>query len=232
MRHALGKLPSPGHDIYESFNAAGNRLFDEFNWEWLTEGPVSLPVVAGQDYLDLPRDFGQLLDVWVPNTGTFTQIEVVDRSAIAAMRAASSIASALGTLRICFNANARSRQGPSVPRALIYPTPETAGSPTLQLMYVRGWEWVGPQDNDRVPNVPANFEHCLDLCARATACLIENQVATVEEAAYQKIVNGLKEADTRQPSEGFVRGGVNSRRAMQRRTRNNDTSFGLADLGR
>lgn len=227
----MGKTPAPGHDLYASINAAGNALFNDFNWECLTVGPVPLPVVAGQDYIDLPDDFGQCLDLWVASSGTFPAIEVVDRTAMGIMRSNPSL-SASGILKICFNANQPSTRGPTRPRAMLDQAPTVSGSPTIQLIYMRGWASVGPADNAKNVNIPEEMEHALDLKARATACLLENQNASIEEAAYQAAIKPLKEADAlRQPGGEFVRGGVNSRTSWRGR-RHFVTTNGLADLNR
>lgn len=212
MKHATGKpVPAVGHDYYATFNDAGHRLLTAHQWEWRTKGPVALPVAANSDTLDLPRDFGTLLNVWVPNTGIYTAVQVVSRESMGLLLAeGASVSIVGGTLYVCFNASTDTLHASTKPKALLYPTPTTAGSPTLQVIYARKWARVTAADDDSPVEIPEEFEDLLTLGARAAAWKRENGTSDfIDISDYAAQLEVMKQEDgLRQPSEGRITGGA------------------------
>src|SRR5688572_30740696 len=65
MKHCLGKVPDSRHSLYETFNRAGRQLFTEWDWGWLSGGPVDIKAVADQNWIKLPPDFSAIQEAYI-----------------------------------------------------------------------------------------------------------------------------------------------------------------------
>lgn len=212
LRHSLGKSPAAGHNLYHTLNDAGRRLYSVHPWGFLTRGPVALPVVANQNYLDLPPDFGGMLNLWAPRTGTFTNVEVVDLGAIGELRANTTVTITSGVMYVCFDANGGGVGQEPMPRALLHPTPAANGSPTMQMIYTRQWRNVRESDANTAVGIPEDFEDALLTGACLLAWNRENPELKKDPSEYIYLIDQLKAADGQnQPSGGYMRGGAKER---------------------
>ena len=174
MEHALGRSADPRHDLYATLNRAGRALTTCHSWAWRS-GSAVIPSVSGQQYLDLPEDYGRFTKATVPNTGAFPGIVCVSLDEIYTRRAMVTYAATTGLLYAAFpwwqqRANADSGM---TRRAQIWPTPSSNGVPTVTLYYERTWVDLSAADQSQPPEIPDIFESALVDLARAFACAIE-----------------------------------------------------------
>lgn len=72
IRHALGNSdPGAPLSLVEIVNAAGHELTGMHTWSWLDRTTDDYGIVAGQNYVSLPSDFGRLVYVEAAD-GSFT----------------------------------------------------------------------------------------------------------------------------------------------------------------
>lgn len=218
MTHALGKTPDARHNLWATFNRAGRAMVTRHDWTWRMRGPVSIPVVASQSWLAMPDDFAGETESFVPNTGNFTLLEKTSLRRIVELRSQNRSNQITGTMYIYFPAWATqvSREDPPTQRAELYPTPTTAGQPTISLIYKGRWREITENDNNAIPNIPPDFEQALILTARSYAICIENQMPPYEDGpAAVEIDRLIKEDSQRQSEMGRMTGGVDRRYARE-----------------
>ena len=64
LTHALdGGIPASQLDQDKIINEAGRYLFSMHSWVFTQRPPVSLAFTSGDSSIDLPDDFGELIDV-------------------------------------------------------------------------------------------------------------------------------------------------------------------------
>lgn len=182
MKHALGKTPDARHSLIHTLNDAGRALVNEHPWSWRTRTNQALTLVAGQNYVTLPDDFGELIDIQVENAQTYT---VIPTSLADINRRRSWGQYDALTLFIAFE---EGYQGPTDEdgilqnRAQVYPTPDTDRSDII-INYQAKWADLDEADTDRVPAIPRDWERSLVLFARSFAVDIENQTDPYENQA-------------------------------------------------
>ena len=175
--HAIGKTPDTvdsRHDLYQTLNRAGRAITNCHAWSWRT-GKAILPCVNGQDYLDLPEDYGRFLTATVPTSGSFPLLQVVSLEEIYRRRSMTMFVSTTGILYAAFDYWERptTRDTAPTPRAQLWPTPNADGVPTVTLSYERAWVDVSAADVSEAPPIPPAFEQALVDAARAFACALE-----------------------------------------------------------
>lgn len=221
MGHALGKTAQSRHRLIESLNNAGVRLFNEHSWNWRLRGPVQVPVVAGQQWIDLPADFGHHISVYVDNTNPsvgFRKVIVTSLEHLTELRE-QSVGRDLGDMFVAPGLWGGS--GEALPRWLVWPTPAVSGQPTLSLIYRAKWKALTEGDPEAVPNIPEFAERALMLAARAEAQLVEFQdPQSADEIAYREEIDRLKAEDGRERAAiGLpIRGGAFDVALMPSRT--------------
>lgn len=214
MTHALGKTPDARHNLWHTFNDAGRALFTRHAWGWKMQGPIDLPAVANQDYIDLPEDFGGELESWIPNTGSYQFLEKTTLQMIAQLRA--TLTTNIVTGRFCiffpgWTTQDSAETGPTR-RALLYPTPTADANPIIQLIYRRRWVEVAEDDVERIPNIPLEMERALVCLCRSMAWHVENQGPCQDDADYElEIARLIRDDATDQPTLGKMTGGASGR---------------------
>lgn len=219
MQHALGKVPDSRHNLWATLNRAGRALYLESDWGFRTQA-FSLPAVANQAYIELPDDWGGILDVSIPAVGTFTYIQQTSLRDILALRANATLGSITGVVRVFFPmwSGQASIEDQPTSRAELYPTPSVAAQPTLTGYYTRVWKNIAYDpvlntgDNEAIPNLPDEFEQALVSKARGLAWSTENQQPSIDDTLYAAELQRLKLDDEgAQKDFGRPRGGASSR---------------------
>lgn len=182
MKHALGKTPDSRHRLIDTFNDAGRALVTAYPWRWRVSPPVVLPIVAGQSWIELPADFGQVQSLYFEGS----QITRVIQTTLADINSRRQWQEfEPGALWITFEGSDRQTvddTGQPHRRADIYPT-QADGRTDLRMSYLRGWVDMREDDENKVPEIPANWERSLVLFARSFAVEIENQTDPYEVQA-------------------------------------------------
>ncbi len=182
MAHALGKTPDSRHKLINTLNDAGRALVNSHEWTWKTRAGKVLELVANQDYIDLPDDFGAVISVTSVG-GSPIVIHQTTVEDIANRRSWDNFDSL--NLFIAFNVGGEGltdEDGVSENRALLWPTPQTARS-DLRLSYRTRWVDLEAEDPDRVPVIPRDWERSLMLFANAFAWDTENKANPYENEA-------------------------------------------------
>ncbi len=207
MKHALGKTPDSRHRLLHTFNDAGRALVNAHQWRWRARNRVMLNLVSGQPYIELPEDFGELVDINVDNAQTFTVIPTT--IADINRRRAWGQYDAL-SLFVAFDSGHETNSdedGIMENRAEIYPTPASSRS-DIVVSYFAKWVDMDENDGDRVPLIPRDWERSLVLFARSFAVDIENQIDPYENRALfgpigeierLKEVDGLRQVNRGRP---------------------------------
>lgn len=198
MTHGIGRTPDSRHSLYASLNRAGRALMTEHAWSWRTVENVLIPAVADQAWIDLPSDFGDLLEV--TQSGIGGNVCLTTLADLQRMREISTGSGVLGgtVWYVAFGGSYGSADG--LPngreRVGIYPTPTTDAEPTICLTYRKRWRDISENDTTAKPNVPDDFEGVLILRARAEAKALENdEVVPPELARYADEIERLKRHD-------------------------------------
>lgn len=136
IRHTLGSTPSVLVDQYELIKEAVSWVWNERFWNW-RERTAMLNVVAGQDWIALPSDFGALSDndAIYPTDGVFGPLEIVSMSDINEFRSDQAI-SFFGTFYAALEFAALSATDPTPAyRLATWPTQLTAKTGAYRLSY-------------------------------------------------------------------------------------------------
>jgi hypothetical protein len=218
MQHAIGRTPAPGHNLRQTFNRAGRRLVDQFEWSWKTPAPVNLTVLAG----DVGNDFIRLDAAHGVTTFThLTSMRAGNRdvqmllpaellaikqsgynpySGLVASILTDVVPTALGSTL-------------PVPRLWLVDPLVTAdiGRTIGTMLYRRGWQDVataGTADDAKVPPIPDSWEDALVCLSRGMAYALEFNTEHPDMARYANAVQDLIARDTtRQTHFGIVGGG-------------------------
>lgn len=161
MRSAIGGGdPSTGITLENALDFAGMELMNRHPWPWKLNVSVTLSPVGGQDYIDLPDNFGVLRSV-ASTDGAIVPctIEQIHR-----MRESDTVPGGCWYVAAYLWTSQATADAVPTPRLEIYPTPEDSSTPTLSVVYDRRWV---PLDSDTsVPDMPEEMHEALAELAR------------------------------------------------------------------
>lgn len=169
MKHRAGKNTWDSRvDPWDVFNLAGEDLCDAHQWN-LLETTVSIPAVAGQGYIPMPHDFGEIVSATIDSVGV-GGVQLTSPVTIEKLSQRGRVYTGWWFLAIDGSLPQTSAGVPALVKATLYPTPTEAASPTIRLKYRRRWiEMVEGPDDDRVPNLTRHFHRALTLGCRVWA---------------------------------------------------------------
>lgn len=179
MKHALGKVPDARHSLIDTFNDAGRALVNAHPWRWRVSPPVTLPILAGESWVRLPADFGQVQEVYVPGNQVVRVVQTT-LGELARLRGWQDFEP--GLIWISFEGSDRQHydsQNQPHRRAEIHPV-QSADRDDVKIVYLRTWVDMTELDLNKVPEIPAGWERALSLFARAFAVSTENQTDPYE----------------------------------------------------
>lgn len=188
ISHGLGKTPDARNDLWQVVNDAGRQLVTSRDWPWRTAVAVPLFTVAGQEWLEIPADYGG--DPTVTADSGFP-VQPASYAQIQQLRSVSQVTGTSGWY-VTFEAYAvqPSQSGTPKPRMDIFPTP-TATGPWGQLVYKRGWRELLQADPTLFPSTPPEYDAALYLLARGIAEVLENQSESIESGRAQAEIERL-----------------------------------------
>lgn len=215
IRHINASLGTKKLDkltALDILNDAGEYLCTMHSWKWLERGSATLDFVAGQDYVDLPDDFRDVISV-VYSQSLSDRFEWVDQERMERVR--QGIEPDWQYIGLIENV-APATGGPAVPRLALSPTPGGNITAALTIRYAAGWSQVG-RDADVDTTYLIVPEWCrslmIRLCRIFAAALGEEDIAGLEERLEaiesSKYLDRLKERDGAvQPELGVLEGGA------------------------
>lgn len=205
--HALGGNPASGVDKGEIVNDALQNLASLHRWNWRRGGPISLSITGGQDYVELPADFGE--DYAITYPGSFAQ-QMIRTTVAEIMRyRASPITATFGfTYFYAVNTGQTDedytiRQGGTVdpsdptlglslPVLEIYPTPEADAADAISAVYIRDMPRLEAEED--IPAIPTWMDYAFDLLCRSFAMTLEddnpqNSAQVMFDALIPKLIS-------------------------------------------
>lgn len=196
MTHALGKTPDSRHSLYTTLNQAGRAFYDAANrppwnheWSWRLKTDITLTLPASVQEIDLPADFGSVLEI---GFDTETLGEVVCVSARDLHRYRSNTNTPSLVLYVCFESGGRQPSTSDTARKTMgfWPTQDAARSDVV-LTYSRAWADLSSKNPKQVPFSPPEWERLLQEMARAFAFETEFRRPAFEDELVLKEIERL-----------------------------------------
>lgn len=205
VSHALGGTVSSQLSEIGIVNEAGRHMFNTA-WGFRSRPPKDITFVSGNDYAELPLDFGEMIAANMKDglvqTFTFTTFDdLIHR------RRTSTGATNHFWIAISYPRIESDQLGVPMPRLELYPTPTTGDQ--LTVSYRAKWEDL--IDDDDIAQVPDYAESALIAMTRAFALGYEEEgmELRVAEVEMGPIWQRLLEKDgIVQPSYGEIRNGA------------------------
>lgn len=220
--HALGSNPATGETAGELANDALQQLCHMHPWNWNRGGPVSLDLTTGQDYIELPQDFGVVESVTYPGTiarqmipTTISDIQRMRSYLVMPPSFMFYYAVNSGQTEEDFITRtggtpnpADPTQGLSINVLEIYPTPTNTVTDAISLVYRRSIDRM-ELDAD-IPAIPPWMDYALDLLCRSLAVTLEDDnPQNAAQVMFDKILPDLKKRDAGvQRRIGPMKGGL------------------------
>lgn len=203
-------------------NRAGVHLITMHQWNWAIKPPVFLPIVSGQDWIEFPEDFRQIVYIQSSQNSTTGGIDLVDLQIILDARDGGGFVSVTPARYMAAEAHEWPSGGSGslgggepITRLEIYPTPQANESNTVRMAYRARWREVpvGASDNYRL-TLPqyceALFEELLRAFARGQEeednASTDLRLAALEAGTLFKAAR--REDALRQPTIGPLRNGA------------------------
>lgn len=183
-KHAIGGEPAvviTSVDLTKQHivNQAGVLLVSLHEWNWLRRPATLLSFTNGQDYVALPVDLAEVIEVTYNDNGgsiTLTSPAAVDLARANDVGTGNQYLAAVN-----FPTQANVTSAPGVPRLELHPTPTASTADIIRLRYRA--DWVELDTDTDVANVPRWIEPLLEDCVRAVARGRENGQLSAEIAS-------------------------------------------------
>ena len=240
VRHALGGEVHSAITGLRVLNETGRWLYSARPWVFLRGAMESLSFTSGQDYIDLPEDFGAIVAVDRAD-GFHSSLSMVTPETLLELRTTTPVAAAFKfwgcvtwdhadiegsasvsggyTVTPTTAAEARAKKRPT-PRLEVYPQPSATNTGALLLMYTRGWRQV-LEDTDTI-FVPEWLEGVYLRAARIWAQGYDKVSGYDKDGELESLVRGAewRAAVTHdsniQTDLGTIEGGAAQRRGWYR----------------
>lgn len=185
-------------DVGAVVNDALEHIVAMHEWNWLSTGEQSLDVVADQDYIELPADFGTLLALqhkegWARSMIPTTWEQMLRMRATTIQNWSWSFWYVIQTGNVAVGDE---DAGLDLPTLALYPTPADDETGAISLVYRRFIRRL-TDDTDR-PQWPAYMDRALSVLARAFILGdfdAENMPQTTEGQQFAGILPDLKVKD-------------------------------------
>ena len=153
IRHTLdGKLRAP-LDGLSVLNEAGEFLTSMQPWKWLERQPVTLSLVGGQDYVDLPADFRELI-AYNATESLVNSFHLTSHAELLNLRTNEITVTSWNFWgAINYYADASVDRNIPTPRIEFWPTPLANDSTGLTIIYRAGW--VTLENDEDVIGIPS-----------------------------------------------------------------------------
>lgn len=204
-QHALGKTAATRVDLTQSINDALTRFCSMRLWGWLIS-PLSLDLVADQNYVLLPADFAQLRNIGL--TGTLGYLQAATHHQIVEWRTwTPTVPVPCYRYAVSWRTQAN-RLSPPRAQLELYPTPSAASSAALTGFYQRIVDVL--KDEQDIPDIPPQYHTILKAFVRAHVLEEDGRPeADAERARVDRLIVAQIEQDGMvQPNLGPMVGAV------------------------
>ena len=213
--HALGNPPEGEMEISPAMivNDALEHLAAMHPWNWLSTGETQLDVTGGQDYVELPADFGMLIALEHEDTWARAMIPT-SWDDLLRMRGEPVDSWSWSYWYVINTGNVEEGDedaGLSLPTLNLYPTPDSDATGAIRLVYRRFLRRL-LDDADR-PQWPSYMDRPLSLLARSFASIdYDDDPQSAYTARFQRVIQDCLTPDGPSPgSLGGMRGGLRPR---------------------
>ena len=163
VSHALGGSVASQLSDIGIVNEAGRHMFNT-PWMFRNRPPADITFVSGEDYVELPADFGEMIAANMKDglvqTFSFTTFDdLIHR------RRTNTGATSHYWIAIAYPGMSTNQTEVPRPRLELYPTPTTGDEMTIAYRA----KWVDLDEDDDIAMVPDFAESCLIALARAFA---------------------------------------------------------------
>jgi len=146
---------------------AGRHLFDMHPWNWRRRPSATINLVADQDYVELPSDFGfGILDA-IDTSNLTTGIQLTTLDDIIKRRKISVSTPWDYHVALVYPAQSSVTQEPQAARLEIHPEPSSSSTGAITVAYRAGWVPLALPTS--AANVPPTMDHMLHRVTRAFA---------------------------------------------------------------
>ncbi len=225
--HALGNPAEADLDVTpgDIVNDALEHIAAIHEWNWLSTGETALDITGGQDYVELPADFGAVVALQHDESWTNQMIPVTWQTLLW-FRQHPITSWTTGFFYTVNTGNVETGEedaGLSLPTLNLYPTPSEDQADAIKLVYRRFLRRL-VNDDDR-PQWPAYMDRLLTLLARDFAAVdYDDDPESAYSVSFYRLLEDTKYKDGMStPSFGIPHGAVHRLRRL--------TPFGYPDRG-
>ena len=180
---AAGTDPASRLNAAHAVNRAVGYLASFHPWNFRL-AQASLSVTAGQPYIDLPADYGEMVAVRASGGSRFTDLRPLPREALIRLADFGPSDGLFIGYAIVAAPQAAGGTAPSAWRMALAPTPSAAAADSITLVYrklIPTFASRGTADDGRVAAFPAGFQEALCQLVRAFAAATFNPRAAAAE---------------------------------------------------
>lgn len=168
--HAMGSttdsVPSTW-DVDEIINDGGVLLYSAHDWAFRIRPPVGMSFTAGQDYIDLPTDYGSLVGFQMDNTLNFSLTGTTPQQILDLRSTTVTVSQQNFWYAIMQPAQRDRKLPPGPPRMELWPTPSSDQANIMTIIHRAKWQKL--YDDKDVADVPDYCESLLIQCVRGFA---------------------------------------------------------------
>jgi hypothetical protein len=141
--------------IYEVVNDAGRYMFSMEEWPFNKRVPTDLAFTADDAFIALPADFGKIISIEVPSN-LQNRVQLTSPGYIEYLRGSDLQDPYNYHVAIVYPTQTAQTGSQGVPRLELWPTPGTADTTALRLVYEAKWTTLTAVTH--VPNIPLEAE--------------------------------------------------------------------------
>lgn len=165
--HAAGGQVDAAVRLIDLINDAGRYLIHMHGWAFLERPRALLSLVADQDYVALPADFGQLVAIGNTSDYDWAATSLIPTDQLERLRSAEVYDATHTYLSLQWPTQTSTTANAGAPRLAVFPVPTENVADRLWLNYLAGWTTLSAMT--AVPNLPAGVEPLLVTLVRAFA---------------------------------------------------------------
>jgi len=191
IKLALGGSVSTKIDQDDILNEAGRALvlMKPDGWKFLERPPAAIDFVSGQQYVSLPTDFGQLIDIGY-DADSLNRFSLGTMREIAELRASGVIPPAEYVGVIVQGGQSSSTAAMGSARIEIAPTPPASVTGALAVYYRAKWTDLVYSSGNEVPNIPDHVHLLYSEIVAAVAMGYNERDAGSTTARLEEIASG------------------------------------------
>ena len=211
-KHAVGgMIATRAGGSIDLCNRAGARFFSMERWSFRQRTPASLAFVAGQDFINMPADFGDVIGAYMSD-GVNDGISFVDAMDHMRRRASTITSANHWWATVVRPPTPNRRVALKPPRIDLWPTPQEDNADAVKVSYLSLWPTM-VNDTDIVP-IPDELEDVMLELVSVFAKGWHHEAKGTIAQRYQQFrksdffIDSVETDGLHQPAYGEIRGGA------------------------